>query len=1297
MTLGRLRSRGMALVAGFTVSVLTGVMVVNSPGAAHAAVTGFVRVDQVGFLSTETKQAYLMTSGSVSGATFSVVDSSGSTVQTGNVGSASRGSWNSSYPDVYPIDFSGLTTSGTYHIQVSGGGVSASSPGFVIETAASLYGKLVSDGVNFFQVQRDGPNVIAGTLNRQPSHLNDESANVYANPHFASGGSDTITDSNLTKIGGPVDVSGGWFDAGDYLKFTFTTAYADAILFAAQRALGSAAPASLAAEAHYGEQWLNKMWNQSTKTLYIQVGIGSGNSAGTFTGDHDLWRLPQADDGDTASVDRFSAAHRPVFEAAPPGSKISPDLAGRVAAAFAMAAQVDATSNPAQAAAEYQAATSVYAMANTSSPPNPLTTTLPNAYYPESIWHDDMELGAAEIALAGQALGNNVSTYLSQAATWASDYIASDTGDTFNLYDVSALAHADLIQAMANAGNPSGLAVTKTALVNDLKRQVQSAATTASSDIFHAGGDYTNFDVDSHTFGFLTTEALYQAITGDTSYATFATEQRDWLMGANAWGTSFMVGEGATFPHCMQHQVANLSGSLNGTAPIATGAVVNGPNGSSNFSGGLGSYQSGMVKCPSSGADPFSAFDGHGSMYVDDVRSWQSSEPALDMTGGAVLGSALQEALNGTSTPPNDFSLAVSPASGTVSPGASASTTVTTAVTSGSAEPVTLTASGLPSGATASFSTSPVTSGGTSTMTVNSTSSTPAGTYPITVTGTAASGSHSTTYTLTVSSGGGSCTPGQLLGNPGFENGSTTAPWTESSTLGFNPITQATSAEPAHSGSWEAWLNGNGTADTDTIAQSVAIPGGCTAVLSFWLHVDTTENTTANADDTLKVQLLNGSGTVLTTLATFSNLNAASGYQQHSYDVSAYAGQTVTVKFTGTETDTNGGTTDFVIDDTALNTTSGGGGGGCTPGQLLGNPGFENGSTTAPWTESSTLGFNPITQATSAEPAHSGSWEAWLNGNGTADTDTIAQSVAIPGGCTAVLSFWLHVDTTENTTANADDTLKVQLLNGSGTVLTTLATFSNLNAASGYQQHSYDVSAYAGQTVTVKFTGTETDTNGGTTDFVIDDTALNTTSGGGGGGCTPGQLLGNPGFENGSTTAPWTESSTLGFNPITQATSAEPAHSGSWEAWLNGNGTADTDTIAQSVAIPGGCTAVLSFWLHADTTENTTANADDTLKVQLLNGSGTVLTTLATFSNLNAASGYQQHSYDVSAYAGQTVTVKFTGTETDTNGGTTDFVIDDTALNTTSGGSPTCTPAQLLGDPGFENGATITPWTESST
>ena len=164
------------------------------------------------------------------------------------------------------------------------------------------------------------------------------------------------------------------------------------------------------------------------------------------------------------------------------------------------------------------------------------------------------------------------------------------------------------------------------------------------------------------------------------------------------------------------------------------------------------------------------------------------------------------------------------------------------------------------------------------------------------------------------------CTAAQLLGNPGFENGATTAPWTGTSTVGFNPITQSTSAEPAHSGSWEAWLDGNSTADTDTVAQTVTIPSGCThATLSYWLHVDSTENTTTAKPDTFQVQLLGPSGAVLATPQRFSNLDANTGYSQRTVDVSSYAGQTVTVKFTGTETDTNGGTTDFVVDDTALN------------------------------------------------------------------------------------------------------------------------------------------------------------------------------------------------------------------------------------------------------------------------------------------------------------------------------------------------------------------------------------------
>ncbi|MEZ0109411.1 endoglucanase [Catenulispora sp. EB89] len=628
-------------LAGLTVGTAT---VLSQP--AQAATTGLVRVDQAGFLAGDVKQAYLMTGAVVSGASFSVLNAAGATVLTGKVGGTSLGKWNTAYPDVYPIVFSGLKTPGTYHIKVAGS-AAGTSPSFTVTSAGSLYGKLVTDGVTFFQTQRDGSDVIAGALNRQPSHLHDAAASIYAWPTFAAGGSDTITSSDLTKLSGTVDVSGGWFDAGDYLKFSNNEAFGDITLLAAQRALGSAAPATLSAEAHYGETWLNKAWNQSTKTLVLQVGIGTGNSAGTFFGDHDLWRLPQKDDGDTATADRYAAAHRPAFLAASPGGKISPNIAGRVAGAFALAAQVDAAGNPTQAAAEYQAAASVYAQADTSAPPNPLTTALPNAYYPEPIWHDAMELGGAELALAAQKLGHSSSSYLSQAATYAKDYLASDTGDTFNLYDNSALAHADLIKAIAAAGNPSGLAVTRAALTADLKRQVQSAASKAASDVFHAGGNYADFDVDAHTFGFLTEEALYRQASGDTSFAAFATEQRDWLLGANAWGLAFMVGEGSNFPKCMQHQVANLSGSLTGTGAIATGAVMNGPNNTSNFAGGLGSYQTGMKQCPAGGTDAYNKFTGHSSRFSDDVRSWQTNEPALDMTGSAVLGAAMQETLGG--------------------------------------------------------------------------------------------------------------------------------------------------------------------------------------------------------------------------------------------------------------------------------------------------------------------------------------------------------------------------------------------------------------------------------------------------------------------------------------------------------------------------------------------------------------------------------------------------------------------------------------------------------------------------
>ena len=157
-----------------------------------------------------------------------------------------------------------------------------------------------------------------------------------------------------------------------------------------------------------------------------------------------------------------------------------------------------------------------------------------------------------------------------------------------------------------------------------------------------------------------------------------------------------------------------------------------------------------------------------------------------------------------------------------------------------------------------------------------------------------------------------------MLGDPGFENGTNSSPWVVTSSRSPVDVINDSSSEPAHSGSWDAWLDGWGTTTTDTLSQTVTLPTGCTTYnLSFWLHINTAETTTTAKYDTLNVQIMNSSGTVLATLHTYSNLDHNTSYAQRTFSLSAYAGQTITLKFTGKEDFEK--QTSFVIDDTALN------------------------------------------------------------------------------------------------------------------------------------------------------------------------------------------------------------------------------------------------------------------------------------------------------------------------------------------------------------------------------------------
>ena len=527
------------------------------------------------------------------------------------------------------------------------------------------------------------------------------------------------------------------------------------------------------------------------------------------------------------------------------------------------------------------------------------------------------------------------------------------------------------------------------------------------------------------------------------------------------------------------------------------------------------------------------------------------------------------------------FTLSSSAQSMTVARGGSDTATITSTLSGTFNSTVNLSATGLPSGATATFTPSSfgAPGGGTSNLTITASASTPPGSYNVTVSGTGGGQTHTTAINVTVS------TAQQLLGNSGFENGSSSpAPWTVSSGVIDN-----SGFEAPHTGSWKAWLNGYGSTHTDTLLQSVSIPSTVTnATLSFWLHVDTKE-TAALANDTLKVQIRNTSGAVLSTLATYSNMNAASGFSQMSFDVTTYKGQTVQIYLIGVENSSL--KTSFVVDDFALAVTTSG-----VP------PDFSMSASPSSLT---------ITQSGSGASTISTSISGSFN-------SSIALSTSgLPAGATA----------------NFSPTSIAAPGNGSATI--------TILAGSATATGNYNV--------------TVTGTGGGITHSTT--IALSVTGSGGGG--TTQQLLGNPGFENGSSSpAPWTVTSGI----VDNNTAKEPAHGGTWKAWLNGYGSDHTDTVLQTATIPSTATsASLAFWLHIDTKETTTTRAYDTLKVQVRNSSGSVLATLATYSNLNASSGYQQVSFDLSSYKGQTIQLYLIGVEDSSL--QTSFVVDDFALN----------------------------------
>ena len=695
---------------------------------AASAQAAYVRVSQVGYETGRGPfRAYLMATQAENGATFKILNSKGAAAYRGVVG-ASLGAWSHSKTagySVYAIDFT-VPGGDLYKISVSGSGA-ATSPTFAVDTADKLYSGLLLNTLFFYETERDGADYIRNALRDAPGHLRDLRAQVYQTPPLDS--NDFIDNvppvPPLTSVhSSSIDASGGWWDAGDYLKYVQTTSYTAALMeigvrdfprqmgraarlyppappasisYAGNSGEGSPLSSDFTREARFGIDWLMKMWNDQTKTLYYQVdnsqdwdyyGEGdpssaTGNCGGTYNSpyclitEYDIWTLPQAADnyqqgGDPKPCDLFTTfyiCNRPVFIAGPAGAQISPNLAGRLAADFALCYQLNRTSDASLARQCLKSAEDIFALAKTSYPdpapagdsgtcPTCLLTIAPFDGYPETVWEDDMELGATELYFALRSARNaddlpaglehtDPMDYLRQAAQSAKGYITNiykpGFSDTLNLYDVSGLAHYELYRALKSAGDPDGLAVSQSGMGKQLLKQVNDAITQAGTDAWGYGNSWNAGDTTSHGAGLSVMASEAYAVSHSRSYDTYSQRWLANILGANAWGSSFIIGAGSTFPNCIQHQVANLAGALDGTSggtPILWGASAEGP--ASNATSGV---VDGMILCPANGADTFKKFNGNDGMfdasqvavYRDNMQSFSTTEPAIDLTATSFL------------------------------------------------------------------------------------------------------------------------------------------------------------------------------------------------------------------------------------------------------------------------------------------------------------------------------------------------------------------------------------------------------------------------------------------------------------------------------------------------------------------------------------------------------------------------------------------------------------------------------------------------------------------------------------
>lgn len=564
--------------------------------------TIYLRANQIGYLPEDDKIALAFSHQALSNARFEIINAVTGKRVWGPQKLGNNTGVYGNFAHHYRLDFTALRQTGRYKLRITG----ATYESLPFNVGPEAYARHHELLLAYMRQQRCGYNPFLDEV----CHKKD-GRTMYG----------PMPDSTF------IDVSGGWHDAGDYLRYLLTSGNAVCRLLFSYRenkgkfkdeydALGHPRPngiPDILDEAKWGLDWMLKM-HPAPDQLFHQVADDR---------DHMGWDMPHQD---TSDYGWGAGSYRVVYYATgkPQGlgqyqntSTGIANLAGRYAAAMAMAADIwkNDLRDSAFAAQCLKAGREVYEMGKQQPGScEGVPCRAPYRYY-ENTWADDMEWGAAEMFKVTRA-----ASYLEEAKNFArlintTSWMGADTANHYEYYPYVNLGHYALYPLVDKALQDTLAGYYRHGLEGVLRRAQQNPYRMGVPFIWCSFNLVTDFIAHG---------LAYEKMTGDKQYHQFILENRDWLLGRNPWGISAFVGipqEGGNTPQFPHSVIADKTGRE------ITGGLNDGPVYTSIFKS--------LKGIRLSREDPYAAFQSDLVVYHDDRWDYSTNEPIMDGTANA--------------------------------------------------------------------------------------------------------------------------------------------------------------------------------------------------------------------------------------------------------------------------------------------------------------------------------------------------------------------------------------------------------------------------------------------------------------------------------------------------------------------------------------------------------------------------------------------------------------------------------------------------------------------------------------